>query len=82
MSTLDVIRAWKDEDYCSSLSAEQRALMPDNPVGLIELTDRDLSGAEGGTISTPMGCPSVITICSWEYCTITITITATFAVLE
>jgi mersacidin/lichenicidin family type 2 lantibiotic len=82
MSRLDIIRAWKDEEYCSSLSAEQRTLLPENPVGLIELTDLDLRGAEGGTISTPMGCPSVITICSFDICSITITITATFAGIE
>ncbi|WP_459195199.1 mersacidin/lichenicidin family type 2 lantibiotic [Nostoc sp. FACHB-892] len=37
MSSLDIIRAWKDEDYRLSLSDSQRALLPDSPVGLVEL---------------------------------------------
>ena len=47
----NVIRAWKDEAYRQSLSAEEQALLPANPVGEIELTDADLEavyGAWGG----------------------------------
>ncbi len=42
MSTLDIIRAWKDEEYRASLSEEQRALLPAHPAGLIELADAEL----------------------------------------
>jgi mersacidin/lichenicidin family type 2 lantibiotic len=49
MSYLDIIRAWKDEEYRLSLSAAERALLPENPVGLIELADEDLNIAAGGT---------------------------------
>ncbi len=58
MSNVDVIRAWKDEEYRNSLSDEQRALLPDNPAGLVELDDSELAGIEGGT-SLP--CISAIT---------------------
>jgi mersacidin/lichenicidin family type 2 lantibiotic len=30
---VDVIRAWKDDVYRDSLSAEQRAMLPLNPAG-------------------------------------------------
>lgn len=33
MSKLDVIRAWKDEEYRAGLSKEQLALLPENPAG-------------------------------------------------
>ncbi len=48
MSKLDVIRAWKDEEYRMSLDETQRALLPANPAGLVELTDADLDQAAGG----------------------------------
>ena len=48
MSKLDIVRAWKDEEYCESLSDKQRASLPVNPAGVIELTDVELSGAAGG----------------------------------
>jgi len=43
MSPLDIIRAWKDEDYRLSLSNA-----PESPVGLIELTDLDMGSLAGG----------------------------------
>ncbi len=80
MSKLDIIRAWKDEEYCESLSAADRERLPQNPAGIIELTDQDLGHAEGGTISLTLGCDSWITFCSYiTFCPIgpiTITITA------
>ncbi len=80
MSKLDIIRAWKDEEYCESLSAADRSRLPQNPAGIIELTDQDLGHVDGGTISITLGCDSFITICSnITFCpiiTITITIDA------
>jgi mersacidin/lichenicidin family type 2 lantibiotic len=43
MSPLDIIRAWKDEDYRLSLSNA-----PESPVGVIELTDADMGLLAGG----------------------------------
>jgi mersacidin/lichenicidin family type 2 lantibiotic len=56
MSTLDVIRGWKDEEYRRSLSDDQRAMLPDHPAGFIELADEELDAA-GGTLVTffPLG---------------------------
>ena len=48
MSALDIIRAWKDTDYRLSLSAEQLAQLPENPVGQPELTDEELKTVAGG----------------------------------
>ncbi|MBS3030689.1 MAG: mersacidin/lichenicidin family type 2 lantibiotic (plasmid) [Dolichospermum sp. DET50] len=51
MSTNDIIRAWKDEDYRASLTEEQRLQLPENPAGLIELTDDDMSSMVGGLLA-------------------------------
>ncbi|MTJ06761.1 MULTISPECIES: mersacidin/lichenicidin family type 2 lantibiotic [unclassified Anabaena] len=48
MSNLDIIRAWKDEEYRHSLSAEQQEQLPANPAGLVELNDEDMSSVSGG----------------------------------
>jgi mersacidin/lichenicidin family type 2 lantibiotic len=45
-----IIRAWKDEDYRSSLSTDEQRALPENPAGLIELTEEDLKDAAGGTL--------------------------------
>lgn len=48
---LDLIRAWKDEDFRESLDAEQLALLSENPAGVIELTDEELGKVEGACVS-------------------------------
>ncbi|MFY0565279.1 mersacidin/lichenicidin family type 2 lantibiotic [Archangium lansingense] len=48
MSNVDVVRAWKDEQYRMSLTTEERAQLPQNPAGMVELTDSDLEGVAGG----------------------------------
>lgn len=48
MSTKNIIRAWKDEAYRNSLSQEELAQLPANPVGLIELDDAELEIVAGG----------------------------------
>ena len=72
MSNVDVVRAWKDKDYRSSLSSEALAAVPPNPAGLIEISDEDLGNVSGGTIGCPtIGCTtghiciSVIVSCVW-----------------
>jgi mersacidin/lichenicidin family type 2 lantibiotic len=52
MSHLNIIRAWKDEEYRKSLSEAHRVQLPDHPAGTIELTDADLAAVDGG-ISSP-----------------------------
>jgi mersacidin/lichenicidin family type 2 lantibiotic len=51
MSQTHIARAWKDPEYRASLSAEQLAVLPANPVGAIELTDADLSQVDGGSLT-------------------------------
>jgi len=48
MAHLDIIRAWKDEEYRLGLSEAERALLPAHPAGLIELTDPQLDQVRGG----------------------------------
>jgi mersacidin/lichenicidin family type 2 lantibiotic len=81
MSKLDIVRAWKDEEYCESLTATQRASLPQNPAGVIELTDAQLSAAGGGaaeqeTIITFITLP----ICPTAYlCSLTVCLTFNIA---
>jgi mersacidin/lichenicidin family type 2 lantibiotic len=51
MGILDIIRAWEDPEYRKSLSAEQRAKLPPNPVGEIELTEDELTEVMGAAQS-------------------------------
>jgi mersacidin/lichenicidin family type 2 lantibiotic len=51
MSKLDVVRAWKDEEYFNGLSESERSRLPVDPAGMTELTDEDLGFAEGGTVT-------------------------------
>lgn len=48
MSNDKIIRAWKDEAFRDSLSEAERALLPEHPVGLIELDDVELEQVIGG----------------------------------
>jgi mersacidin/lichenicidin family type 2 lantibiotic len=52
MSHLNIIRAWKDEEYRLSLTEAQRALLPLSPVGLVDLTEADLKAIAGGLAGT------------------------------
>lgn len=68
MSQFDVVRAWKDEDYRMSLQASQRAQLPENPAGMIELTDAELSDVTGAmAVARPFTifnwCPKSIVLC-------------------
>lgn len=62
MSRLDVIRAWKDEEYFSSLSETERVLLPQNPAGLVELSDEELGGAKGAALGSCHSCFTCITV--------------------
>ncbi len=48
MSNNEIINAWRDEDYSSSLSEEQRSQLPENPAGMVELSDEDMEIIAGG----------------------------------
>jgi len=51
MSKVDIVRAWKDAEYRASLSETERAMVPANPAGMVELTDEELEGVAGGADS-------------------------------
>ena len=53
MAPLEIIRAWKDEEYRLSLSEERQALLSAYPTGLIELTDAELDAVAGGETKWP-----------------------------
>ncbi len=79
MSNLNVIRAWKDAKYRRSLSAAELAQLPENPAGLVELTDSELRkaggfGGGGGTLlTTAITCTATLGGC----CPATTAITCT-----
>lgn len=56
MSTDKIIRAWKDEEYRSSLSETELAALPTSPAGTIELSDCEMDQAAGGTLSHWISC--------------------------
>jgi len=51
MHITDIIRAWQDREYRESLSDEERAKLPENPVGQIELTEDELTEVMGAAQS-------------------------------
>jgi mersacidin/lichenicidin family type 2 lantibiotic len=60
MPNIDIIRAWKDEEYRLSLTEAERALLPQNPAGLIELEDEEMKAVMGAgerhTVTFPKCC--------------------------
>jgi mersacidin/lichenicidin family type 2 lantibiotic len=58
MSKLDIIRAWKDEEYRNSLTETQRALLPAHPAGLIELDQEEMRGVLGAGSVVSYWCSS------------------------
>jgi mersacidin/lichenicidin family type 2 lantibiotic len=58
MFSNNIVRAWKDPAYRNSLSESERAALPANPAGSIELSDADLMHVAGGFIRyTIYNCP-------------------------
>ena len=69
MKNIDIIRAWKDEDYRNSLSAEELASLPANPAGMIELSDADMGKVSGGaTLICTQMTARCDTPCTWPSC--------------
>ncbi len=48
MNISTIIRAWKDDEFRLGLSETERALLPANPAGLLELTDDEMAQVAGG----------------------------------
>lgn len=71
MSSHNIIRAWKDPAYRNSLSSAERAALPENPAGAIEISDADLGNIAGGRERAPE-----TAICTY-LCTLTCTCVCT-----
>ena len=52
MNKEQTIRAWRDADYFHSLSDEQRNQLPNNPVGMVELSQEALREVLGASHAT------------------------------
>src|SRR5690349_9502361 len=57
---MDIIRAWKDAEYRRSLTADELAELPENPAGMVELTDEDLGGISAAADGDVGSDPSVV----------------------
>jgi len=49
----DITRAWKDETYRQTLSAEERNALPANPAGELEIKEHELATIAGGDVGGP-----------------------------
>jgi mersacidin/lichenicidin family type 2 lantibiotic len=71
MKNVDVIRAWKNEEYRLSMNDAQRSMVPPNPAGMIELSDAELGDSSGrafpGSFWCSAICPSVGLPCPSMY---------------
>lgn len=64
MSVDVIIRAWRDRDFWSSLSEDERARIPANPAGIVELLDADLVRVVGGChLTTFLTCHTGVVCC-------------------
>ena len=52
MSNFDIVRAWKDQDYLESLSEDQRSALPENPAGVIDMTDKEIESLNGASFAS------------------------------
>jgi mersacidin/lichenicidin family type 2 lantibiotic len=64
MSQENIIRAWKDETFRNSLSAEERSLLPPHPAGILELTEAELQSVAGGKGTPCYDCTAGIIACT------------------
>lgn len=59
---INIARAWKDAEYRKTLSAADLALLPENPVGAVEISEdeaSDIMGMGGGSQT----CCQAISVC-------------------
>lgn len=64
MSTRNIIRAWRNPAYRSTLSAAEKAALPAHPAGSIEIPAEDLGQIAGGRKPQKTDI-----ICTWITCT-------------
>lgn len=56
MKKIDVVRAWRDEEYRNSLTPEELASLPESPAGLAVVQDSVLRSVTGGCGVHSSGC--------------------------
>lgn len=64
MNSKEIVEYWKNSEHRLHLSAEERAQLPANPAGLVELTDEALDDL----ISGGGACEAENTSCGWSSC--------------
>ena len=64
MSNSNIIKAWKNPAYRSTLSAAERAALPAHPAGSVEISEEDLGQVAGG-----LKPKDTDIICTWIICT-------------
>lgn len=67
MNKGDLIRAWKDPVYRSTLGAEELGALPAHPAGMIELREEELRSVGGAVITTAKECTNS-TFLGWRAC--------------
>src|SRR5262249_25096994 len=67
MNRVDIVRAWKDEEYRLSLTEEQLAALPANPAGTVELDAAELEAAGGGVKILPLPRTLLVALCPRSY---------------
>ena len=55
MTVNNIIRAWRDPLFRSGLTEAERALVPDNPAGMIELHGTALDAVAGASAAAGSG---------------------------
>lgn len=64
-----IIRAWKDPEFRNSLSVEELALLPENPAGMIALSDEQLREVNGmGPVQTTAITCTMPSWFHWDAC--------------
>ncbi|MEQ8467100.1 mersacidin/lichenicidin family type 2 lantibiotic [Coleofasciculus sp. E1-EBD-02] len=67
MSNIDIIRAWKDEEYRQSLSEEQRSQLPENPAGSLELAEQEMQNLVGGASTSLKNGSQPLQLSLWSW---------------
>jgi mersacidin/lichenicidin family type 2 lantibiotic len=68
MKNVDVIRAWKNKEYRMSLSDGERAMLPANPAGAIELNDAELAAVGGAAVPTTLFILTIVVVTALLKC--------------
>ncbi len=76
MSSIDIVRAWKDEDYRDSLSVKELEHLPEHPAGGIELSDAALMEVSGAWVNPTSDVPRcLLTLASFTGCAVSYIVT-------